>query len=67
MPMPAESLTPDSTDADIKSAISSSIKMCMDEGGKQDQCVAIAYSMAKRATGGTRSPEGRIRAGLEKK
>jgi len=52
MPLPAEGLTPQSTPEEIQAAISDSIKQCMDEGSReQDQCVAMAYSMARRATG----------------
>ena len=52
MPLPAESLTAKSSDDDIKAAISESIRMCMEEGGReQDQCIAMAYSMARQATG----------------
>ena len=67
MPMAAESLTPDSTDADVRAAISSSVEMCMKEGGKQDQCVAMAYSMAAKATGRSAGggATGRVRAGLK--
>lgn len=57
MPMPAEGLTPSSTDEEIKAAISASIKQCMEEGGReQKQCIAMAYSMARTATkkGGVR-------------
>lgn len=69
MPLPAESLTPDSDDAAVKAAISASIAQCVREGGKQDQCVAMAYSMVAKSTG--RSAGGgaksRVKAGLEKK
>ena len=52
MPLAAESLTPDSTDAEIQDKISASIQKCMEEGGrKQDECAAMAYSMARKATG----------------
>jgi len=52
MPYPADRLTPNSTKDQIEAAISASIAMCMREGGrKQDQCAAIAYSKARKATG----------------
>lgn len=52
MPLPAEGLTKDSSDEEIKNAISASIKQCMDEGGReQAQCIAMVYSMSRKATG----------------
>lgn len=51
MPLPAETLTPNSTDEEISMAISESIKMCVAEGKDQKQCAAMAYDMARRATG----------------
>ena len=52
MPMPAESLTSKSSDQEIKDAISSTIEICMNEGGReQKQCIAMAYSMARAHTG----------------
>ena len=52
MPLPAESLSPNSTDPEIQDKISQSIEQCMKEGGRdQKQCAAIAYSMARKATG----------------
>ena len=52
MPLPAESLTKDSSDDQVKKAVSESIAACMEEGGRsQEQCVAMAYSMARKATG----------------
>lgn len=52
MPLPAENLTPDSSPERIQEAISASIQQCMREGGRtQEQCAAIAYSMARTATG----------------
>ena len=56
MPLPAESLSPTSSDEEIKAAISESIKLCMEEGGReQDQCIAMAYSMAKKSTSKTKT------------
>lgn len=51
MPLPVESLTPDSPREAIQSAISASIKKCMEEGKSQDQCAAMSYEMARKATG----------------
>lgn len=52
MPLPAESLTEQSTMEDIREAISRSIEQCMQEGGRdQKQCAAMAYSMARDKTG----------------
>jgi hypothetical protein len=59
MPLPAESLTPRSSDEEIKAAIAESIALCIEEGKEQDQCVAIAYSMAREATG-----KGKVRLAL---
>lgn len=53
MPTPAEKLTKDSGDGQIKAAISASIAMLMDEGMEQDQAIAAAYGMAEKATGKT--------------
>ena len=69
MPLPAESLTPDSSDEQVKQAISDSIAQCMHEGGRElEQCVAMAYAMMRRATGKGAGGGGRnrIRAGLER-
>ena len=52
MPIPAETLTPQSNDKDVQEAIGLSIEMCMKEGGRtQEQCAAIAYSVAREKTG----------------
>ena len=53
MPNPKmAALTGDSTDPQIQEAISSEIETCMKEpGADQKQCAAIAYSMAREATG----------------
>lgn len=51
MPLPAQSLTPTSSDEEIQSAISESIRMCINEGNEPDQCKGMAYSMARTATG----------------
>lgn len=52
MPLPVEQLNKESSPEQIQAAISASIEACMKEGGKdQKQCAAIAYSMARDATG----------------
>lgn len=51
MPTLAEKLTPNSSDAQIKAAISNSIQELMQTGRKQEQAVAIAFEQAKKATG----------------
>ena len=52
MPLPTESPTKDSSDEQIQAAISAAIKQLVDEGREQDQAIAIAYSTARKATGG---------------
>ena len=53
MPNPAmERLTKDSSEQQIQAAISAEIKHCMGKpGADQKQCAAMAYSMAREATG----------------
>ena len=52
MPLPVESLTPDSNTEQIRDHISQSIEQCMKEGGRdQKQCAAMSYDMARKATG----------------
>jgi len=65
MPLPAESLTPDSNTAAIRDAVSRSIKQCVEEGGSQDECVAMSQAMAKKATG-SGSPAPKIKVGLDR-
>lgn len=71
MPLAVEKLTPDSSDEAVRDAISASIEQCMNEGGReQKQCIAIAYSIARKKTGkglGGSPGRNRIRAGLEEK
>ena len=57
MPLPVEGLTPNSSDEEIKKAISDSIAQCVNEGKEQDMCVAMTYNMAKGATGKTLAPK----------
>ena len=52
MPLAVENLTKKSNIKQVKDAISKSVGQCMDEGGReQDQCIAIAYSIARKKTG----------------
>jgi hypothetical protein len=52
MPLPAEGLPSNANDKATQEAISASIAACMREGGKsQQECAAIAYSMARKSTG----------------
>lgn len=69
MPLPVERLTPDSSTASIQEALSNSIAQCMEEGGReQNQCVAIAFSIARKQTGKHLGSRGRakISAGLQR-
>lgn len=51
MPTMAQNLTPDSSEAQIKAAISAAIAQLVREGTPQDQAVAIAYEQARKSTG----------------
>ncbi len=51
MPTLAERLSPNSSDAQVKAAISDSIAQLMNEGRPQEQAVAIAHEQAAKATG----------------
>ena len=52
MPLPVNQLTADSHDADIQDAISESIRICMEEGGKdQKECAGMVYGIARDQTG----------------
>ena len=52
MPMPVESLTPDSSTQAIRDAISASMEQCMKEGGREmKQCAGMIFGMAREATG----------------
>ena len=51
MPTLAERLTPSSSSAQIKAAISDSIGQLMKEGREQDQAIAIAHEQARKSTG----------------
>ena len=52
MPLPVDSLTPQSPENAVRDAIGESIAQCLREGGReQKQCAAIAYSIAREKTG----------------
>jgi len=52
VPLAVDNLTKKSNIKQVKDAISESVGQCMDEGGReQDQCVAIAYDIAREKTG----------------
>jgi len=53
MPLPVDNLTPQSSVVAIREAISQSIEACMKEPNdtSQEQCAAIAYSIAREKTG----------------
>lgn len=50
-PTLAEGLTPDSSEAQIKAAISSTIAQLVNEGYPQDQAIAISHEQAEKAIG----------------
>ncbi|UCE90800.1 MAG: hypothetical protein JSV90_05030 [Methanobacteriota archaeon] len=58
MPTPAESLTKDSSDEEIREAVGKAIEMLVGEGMAQDQAVAVAMEQARRATGKDLQPAG---------
>lgn len=51
MPMPTESLTPDSSDDEIRAAISRTVSELVAGGMPQDQAVAVALDSARKAAG----------------
>lgn len=52
MPMPVESLTPDSGAQSIRDAIALSMEACMKEGGRDmKQCAGMIYGMVREHTG----------------
>ncbi len=51
MPTLAERLSPNSSDAQVKAAISDSIAQLINEGRSQEQAIAIATEQARKATG----------------
>ncbi len=57
MPTPAENLSTDSADDAIKEAISATVSQLVGEGMPQDQAVAIALEMARKATGKDLAPK----------
>ncbi len=58
MPTLAEKLSPDSSDSQIRAAISDAIQMLMGEGREQEQAIAIAMEQARKATGKELAPRG---------
>ena len=57
MPTPAESLRSDSEDDVIAQAISETVSQLVNEGMPQEQAVAVAHEMARRATGKDLAPK----------
>ena len=51
MPNPTESLSPESSDEEIRKAIGDAVAQMMEEGFNQEQAVAIAFQQAAKATG----------------
>lgn len=52
MPLPVESLTPDSNPVTIREAIAQSMEQCMKEGGKDmKECAGMIYGMVREHTG----------------
>lgn len=51
MPTAVDKLSKDSSDAQVKAAISACIATEVKSGRKQDQAVAMCYSMAREKTG----------------
>ena len=50
-PLAVEQLTKQSGTQEIRDAIGKSVQTCIGEGKSQEECAAIAYSMAKERTG----------------
>ena len=50
-PLAVEQLTEQSGTQEIRDAIGKSVQTCIGEGKSQEECAAIAYSMAKERTG----------------
>lgn len=59
---PAEGLTENSSDEEIRKAISASISLLVEEGFPQEQAQAIAINQAKKATGRTAGPRSGVRS-----
>lgn len=51
MPLPTARLSKDSSEDEIRQAISDTISQLIDEGRDRDQAIAIAYDSARRQTG----------------
>lgn len=63
MPTPSEGLTKDSSDEEIRKAVSATISQLVDEGFPQEQAQAIALEQARRATG---RESGQSRSGVRR-
>ena len=57
MPTPSEGLGKDSSDEEIRKAVSDTVSQLVGEGFEQDQAVAIALEQARKATGKDLAPE----------
>ena len=57
MPTPSEGLGKDSSDEEIRKAVSDTVSQLVSEGFAQDQAVAIALEQASKATGKDLAPE----------
>jgi len=51
MPLPVESLTPESPLNSVREAISASIEQCVKEGKDQKECAGMSYGIARDKTG----------------
>ena len=51
MPLPTESLTPQSTEEEVNAAIEATIRQLISEGRPQEEAVAIAVQSAAEKTG----------------
>lgn len=56
---PAEGLTPDSTEQEVRAALEATVSMLVEQGFSQEQAAQVAIAQAKKATG--RDTEGRSR------
>ena len=60
MPIPTESLTPQSTDQEIKDAINATVRQLVDEGKTPEEAVAAAIASARQAAGRIPGAQGRV-------
>ena len=58
MPTAVDRLTKDSSDAQVKAAVSDCIATEVNNGTEQDQAAAMCYSMAREKTGKELAPKG---------